>query len=100
MQSIAEAVRAGLAGVRDAHPDWFIGIRQDGVVLGLEFAHPQGAKAVMRRLYEHGVWAIFSTLDPSVLQYKPGLLLGPEQVEDMLQRTAAAVAASAADPGP
>ena len=45
--------------------------------MGLEFDHPQGAKFVMRQLYENGVWAIFSTLDPRVLQYKPGLLLTP-----------------------
>ena len=45
--------------------------------MGLEFDHPQGAKFVMRELYEHGVWAIFSTLDPRVLQFKPGILLTP-----------------------
>ena len=95
--AIAETVRHGLAAIRKDHPDWFIGVRQSGVVLGLEFAHPQGARAVMRRLYENGVWAIFSTLDPSVLQYKPGLLLTADQVEDMLQRTATAIAASAGD---
>ena len=38
-------------------------------------------------LYENGVWAIFSTLDPRVLQYKPGLLLKPEVAEEMLDRT-------------
>ena len=46
--------------------------------MGLEFDHPQGAKLVMRHLYENGVWAIFSTLDPRVLQFKPGILLGPD----------------------
>ena len=40
----------------------------------------EGAKFVMRHLYENGVWAIFSTLDPRVLQFKPGILLGPELV--------------------
>ena len=48
--------------------------------MGLEFDHPQGAKFVMRRLYENGVWAIFSTLDPRVLQFKPGILLDPGAV--------------------
>jgi hypothetical protein len=62
---------------REGYPDWFTGIRQDGLVMGLEFGHPQGAKYVMKRLYENRVWAIFSTLDPSVLQYKPGILLAP-----------------------
>jgi acetylornithine/succinyldiaminopimelate/putrescine aminotransferase len=59
--------------------------------MGLEFDHPQGAKLVMRRLYENGVWAIFSTLDPRVLQFKPGILLGPDLVDEILDRTAVAI---------
>jgi acetylornithine/succinyldiaminopimelate/putrescine aminotransferase len=89
---IADAVARGLGAVRDEHPDWFTGIRQNGVVLGLEFGHPEGAKYVMRELYENGVWAIFSTLDPRVLQFKPGLLLTPELVDELLDRVATGIA--------
>jgi hypothetical protein len=38
------------------------------------------------------VWAIFSTLDPRVLQYKPGILLTPALCEELLERTEAAIA--------
>jgi len=37
------------------------------------------------------VWAIFSTLDPRVLQFKPGILLGPDLCEDVLDRLEVAV---------
>ena len=84
---IADRFRTGLQAIQEMYPDWFTGIRQDGVVMGLEFDHPQGAKFVMRRLYEHGVWAIFSTLDPAVLQFKPGILMGPDLVDEVLDRT-------------
>jgi acetylornithine/succinyldiaminopimelate/putrescine aminotransferase len=90
----AEQVREGLERVRAAHPGWFAGIRQNGLVLGLEFDHPEGAKIVMRELYDRGVWAIFSTLDPRVLQYKPGVLMSDELTGDLLDRTAEAVAAA------
>jgi acetylornithine/succinyldiaminopimelate/putrescine aminotransferase len=92
---IADAVGAGLRDIRDDHPDWFTGIRQDGVVLGLEFGHPEGAKHVMRELYETGVWAIFSSLDPRVLQFKPGILMTPDLVEELLDRVAVGVARAA-----
>ena len=59
--------------------------------MGLEFDHPEGAKYVMRQLYRTGVWAIFSTLDPRVLQYKPGLLMTPELCEELLERTEAGI---------
>ena len=92
---IAALFAAGCA-IQELYPDWFVGIRQDGVVMGLEFDHPQGAKLVMKHLYEHGVWAIFSTLDPRVLQFKPGILLGPELVDEVLDRTEVSIGRGAA----
>jgi acetylornithine/succinyldiaminopimelate/putrescine aminotransferase len=89
---IADAVARGLGAIRDSHLGWFTGIRQNGVVLGLEFGHPQGARHVTRELYETGVWAIFSTLDPRVLQFKPGLLMSPELVDELLGRMADGIA--------
>jgi acetylornithine/succinyldiaminopimelate/putrescine aminotransferase len=88
---IAGMFTDGLAQIQATYPDWFTGIRQDGLVMGLEFGHPQGAKLVMKRLYETGVWAIFSTLDPRVLQYKPGILLTPALGEELLERTEVAI---------
>jgi acetylornithine/succinyldiaminopimelate/putrescine aminotransferase len=88
---IADFVGRGLRDIQATYPDWFTGIRQNGVIFGLEFNHPQGAKYVMKSLYEHGVWAIFSTLDPRVLQYKPGILLKPEVAEELLDRTSVAI---------
>ncbi|GAB3857283.1 aminotransferase class III-fold pyridoxal phosphate-dependent enzyme [Nocardioides maradonensis] len=92
---IADAVGTRLREIQAELPDWFVGIRQNGVVLGLEFNHPEGAKYVMRELYDLGVWAIFSTLDPRVLQYKPGILMTPDLVEELLDRTAIAIARAA-----
>jgi hypothetical protein len=50
-------------------------------------------------LYENGVWAIFSTLDPRVLQFKPGILLGPALVDEILDRTAVAIGQAFAESG-
>src|SRR4051812_32507464 len=94
---IADRFRTGLRAVQELYPDWLVGIRQDGVVMGLEFDHPQGAKMVMKHLYENGVWAIFSTLDPRVLQYKPGILLGPELVDEVLDRTEVSIGQALAE---
>jgi acetylornithine/succinyldiaminopimelate/putrescine aminotransferase len=88
---IAAIFTEGLARIQASYPDWFAGIRQDGLVMGLEFGHPQGATYVMKRLYENGVWAIFSTLDPRALQYKPGILLTPALCEELLERTEVAI---------
>ena len=88
---VSDLIGRGLRSIQATYPDWMIGIRQNGLVMGLEFAHPEGAKYVMKHLYDGGVWAIFSTLDPRVLQYKPGILMTPELSEELLGRTEVAI---------
>lgn len=83
---VARYLRAGLETIKQQNPDFFVGIRQMGVVMGLEFRHPQGAKYVMRSLYNNGVWAIYSMLDNKVLQFKPGLLCNKQYCDDLLSR--------------
>ncbi|MDC5812483.1 aminotransferase class III-fold pyridoxal phosphate-dependent enzyme [Vibrio europaeus] len=79
-------IREGLDRLRARYPDFFIGIRQCGLVFGLEFNHPEGALHIMGELYKQGVWAILSSFNPSVLQLKPGLLIDREISDDMLYR--------------
>lgn len=92
---ISDFIRAGLNDIQALYPDFLIGIRQNGVIMGLEFNHPEGAKPVMQHLYANGVWAIFSTLDPSVLQFKPGILMTQSLTEDLLRRVEVAIGRAA-----
>ena len=93
---IASSLRRGLDQIMARYDGFFTGIRQRGVIFGLEFGpHPQAAKQVMRGLYQNGIWAIFSQLDQAVLQFKPGLLLTPADCEEILTRTEAGIAAAA-----
>ena len=94
---VSDYLRSGLDEIQALYPDFFVGIRQHGVVMGLEFNHPEGGKPVMRRLYENGVWAIFSTLDPRVLQFKPGILMTQSLCEDLLRRVEAAIGLARGD---
>ncbi len=84
-------IRAGLEEIKALYSDFFVGIRQNGLVMGLEFDHPEGAKPVMKYLYQNGVWAIFSTLDPRVLQFKPGILITQSLSEELLRRVEVAI---------
>jgi acetylornithine/succinyldiaminopimelate/putrescine aminotransferase len=83
---VARYVRTGLEQIKQQYSDFFVGIRQLGVVMGLEFSHPKGAIYVMQSLYKNGVWAIYSMLDNRVLQFKPGLLLDKGYCDELLSR--------------
>ncbi|MCC0016548.1 MAG: aspartate aminotransferase family protein [Rhodobiaceae bacterium] len=91
VHSVTRFFAEGMAEMMQRHSDIFVGVRQKGVVLGLEFDHPEGAVSVSRALYEHGVWAIFSSLDKRVLQFKPGVLLSADMCQEILDRFDAAM---------
>lgn len=79
-----------LAAIQREVGGFFAGVRQQGLVMGLKFDHPQGAVFVSNALYRNGVWAIFSGLDPSVLQFKPGILVDQalaDEILDILRRS-------------
>ena len=91
-EAVTLFMRDAMARMMERHGDLLTGVRQKGVILGLEFGHTgENAVAVSRALYENGVWAIFSSLDKRVLQWKPGLLLSPEMCTEIIERFDAAM---------
>lgn len=83
---VADFFAGAMADLMERHQDIFVGVRQKGLILGLEFEHPEGAVHVSRALYEHGIWAIFSSLDKRVLQFKPGVLLTTGMCQEIVDR--------------
>ncbi|MDR2431711.1 MAG: aminotransferase class III-fold pyridoxal phosphate-dependent enzyme [Candidatus Margulisbacteria bacterium] len=91
----AEYLRAGLERIKAENPATFLDIRQNGLIMGLVFAGTQGAIPVMQQLYRaHGVWAIYSMLDNSVLQFKPGALVTREYCDELLENLSAGIKAA------
>jgi acetylornithine/succinyldiaminopimelate/putrescine aminotransferase len=91
VRAVSEFFAEGFAELIRRHPDVIVGLRQRGTVIGVEFDHPEGAVAASRGLYENGVWAIFSSLDKRVLQFKPGALMSRALCEEVLDRFDAAI---------
>jgi acetylornithine/succinyldiaminopimelate/putrescine aminotransferase len=94
---IAHHLRVGLNQIQAIYPDFFVGIRQRGLIMGLEFDHPEGAVYVMRHAYRNGIWAIYSALDPRALQFKPGLLCDRELCDEVLNRLETAIGQARAE---
>ncbi|MDD3401899.1 MAG: aminotransferase class III-fold pyridoxal phosphate-dependent enzyme [Hespellia sp.] len=88
IEFVASYLRAGLNDIMKDNPDTFTGIRQNGTIMGLEFAGTEGAIPVMQHLYQNGVWGIYSQLDPHVLQFKPGVLCTKDFCDELLEKMA------------
>jgi putrescine aminotransferase len=93
VERVAKHLERGFAGILSRQPI-LKGVRQAGLVMGLEFEGEAGALLMLKPLYEHGVWAMFAGFDPSVLQCKPGLLIDLPLCDDLLERFESAVHAA------
>lgn len=93
---LAQQWQAGLAELQTRHPDWLVGVRQTGLIIGLEFANEMGGMVMTRLLYDEGVWAMFAGFDRRVLQVKPGLLMESADIELVLAALDRACTAAAA----
>lgn len=91
IEFISTYLRNGLENIMKNNSDIFTGIRQNGTIMGLEFLGKQGAIPVMQHLYNNGVWAIYSQLDPHVLQFKPGVLCTKEYCDELLEKMACGI---------
>jgi len=97
-ERVAKHLEQGFAELRSRQP-LLEGVRQAGLVMGLEFGGEAGALHMLKPLYEHGIWAMFAGFNPSVLQCKPGLLIDLKLCDDLLERFESALRAASADGG-
>lgn len=67
------------------HP-FLVEVRRCGVIMGLRFDDRLGALTMAKALHDAGVWAMFAGFDASVLQWKPGLLVDDEWIDEALER--------------
>lgn len=92
---LTELFATRLADIQSRHA-YLTGVRQRGVIMGLELGHPQGSTALMAALYRHGVWAMRANFDQHVLQFKAGLLMDAPTANRVLDALDAALPEAAA----
>jgi putrescine aminotransferase len=91
---VSEYLRSGLEKIKASNSGYFMEIRQNGTIMGLKFEGENSGIDVMRHLYAEGVWAIYSMLDPSVVQFKPGILCTRQYCDELLEKMSAGIGKS------
>lgn len=85
VDQISGYLHQGLSEIAAREP-FLCEIRQTGLVIGLRLDAPNGGVAMTRALYREGLWAMFAGFNPSVLQFKPGLLVDKAFCDEALER--------------
>ena len=77
----------------ERHPDRLAEVRGLGLMLALETRSDALGFELTKECFRHGLLAIFAFNRQSALQVMPPLTIEPEEIDEVLQRLGAAVAA-------
>jgi len=86
-------LRAGLEALVQRYPDHLVEVRGLGLMLALETRSDALGFELTKQCFRHGLLAIFAFNRQSALQVMPPLTIAPEEIDEVLQRLGAAVAA-------
>jgi acetylornithine/succinyldiaminopimelate/putrescine aminotransferase len=92
-------LRAGLEALVQRYPDRLVEVRGLGLMLALETRSDALGFELTKQCFRHGLLAIFAFNRQSALQVMPPLTIAPEEIDEVLERLAAAVADSDARTG-
>ncbi len=93
VDDLADVFTSGFDELRSRHPDVLVGLRQLGLMMGIELVDPALGPALSRTSYDAGLLAVFAYNDPSVVQFLPPLVIDTGLADEILERLDAALTA-------
>ena len=89
--AMGELLHAGLHRLAAAHPEVIREVRGRGLMAGVEYVEDSFGPRMSYHLSTHGVLAIYSGNQPSVMRLMPALVVGPEEIDLLLGALEAAI---------
>jgi len=83
-ETMGERLFAGLRAIAAAHPDVITEIRGRGLMAGIQYAEDSFGPRMSYHLARHGVLAIYSGNQPSVMRLMPSLVIEAQEVDLLL----------------
>jgi putrescine aminotransferase len=93
VEQMGARLRAGLDELVEQFPDRLTATRGLGLMLALETRSDALGFELTKQCFGHGLLAIFAFNRQSTLQVMPPLVISPEEIDELLERLRAAVAA-------
>lgn len=83
--AMGERFMAGFAALQAKYPEVLQAYRGRGLMLGLQYADQSMGPRMSYQLAQHGVIALYTGNDPSVMRLQPALVITPDEVDQVLQ---------------
>lgn len=92
VQAMAQVFADGFVDLQRRHAGVFVGLRQKGLMMGIEMVHPACGPLFTKAAYDNGFLSIYAANDTRVAQFLPPLIIERPLAEELLQRVDAALA--------
>ena len=91
VREVASQFADGFTALRARHPRVLVGLRQVGLMMGIEMAHPACGPLFSKAAYDHGVLSVYANNDTRVAQFLPPLIVDRSLATELLERVDAAL---------
>jgi putrescine aminotransferase len=86
VQEMAAFFAAGLARLKESHPQLLVRVRQLGMMMGMELANGQCGPLFSKAAYDCGFLSIYASNNPAVAQFLPPLTIDRSLAQETLER--------------
>ena len=86
VRELADIFATGFEGLKSKHPSILVGLRQMGLMMGIEMVNDQCGPIMTKTCYDHGILSIYANNDKCVSQLLPPLNIDRELANEILNR--------------
>ncbi|MFC1848944.1 aspartate aminotransferase family protein [candidate division CSSED10-310 bacterium] len=83
---LGQEFKLGIETLRSKHPRFLRGLRQLGLMMGLELKDELSGPLLTKTAYDHDLLLIYANNDPSVCQFLPPLIMDLDQVSGVMEQ--------------
>jgi putrescine aminotransferase len=96
VNELAAIFKDGFLELKKKHPNILTGLRQLGLMMGIEMVNDNCGPILTKSCYDHGILAIYANNDKRVCQLLPPLIIDKKTAHEILQGVDGALADTAA----
>lgn len=85
VQRAGKRIRTGLDALMNKYPKFFTGIRQSGLMIGLELRDEKAGPALTKAAYDNDLLMIYANNDTSICQLLPPLTIEDDEIDWVLE---------------
>ena len=86
VRQLSRRFRSGFESLKAKHPEILVGLRQLGLMMGIEMVNPQCGPILSKTLYDNGVLSVYANNDTRVSQLLPPLIIDEALAMEILER--------------